>query len=111
MATRYEQVMKIRAWINDKGVAKWGNGKWKPFRDGAEADITLSPRKQYSVRVFENDDKSIDVNISEVIEYTGDDSLSNDISQPGMKRVADTSAARQAASLSSPLSLDDDVPF
>ena len=111
MATRYENVVKIRAWINDKGVAKWGNGKWKPFRDGSEADIHLSPNKNYSVRVFENDDRSIDVNISEVIEYSGEDNLSNDISQGGMKRVADTAAARQASSLSSPISLDDDVPF
>ena len=33
MANKYETVMRIRAFLNDKGVAKWGNGKWKPFRE------------------------------------------------------------------------------
>jgi hypothetical protein len=109
MANKYETVMRIRAFLNDKGVAKWGNGKWKPFRDGSEADINLRAGETYSVSVFENDNGSIDINLSRRVEYTGTDNLGNDVSQGGFKKVADTMAAKQAASLS--LEDDDDVPF
>lgn len=109
MANKYETVMRIRAFLNDKGVAKWGNGKWKPFREGSEADINLRAGNIYSVSVFENDNGSIDINISQRMEYNATDSVGNDVSQGGFKKVADTMAAKQVSSLS--LDDDDEVPF
>jgi hypothetical protein len=43
------------------------------------------------------------------MEYDAADSVGNDVSQGGFKKVADTMAAKQVSSLS--LEDDDEVPF
>ena len=107
MAKRYEKLTQMRVFLNDKGTAKWGNGRWKPYKDGVPGDVHLRGDEEYSVAVFENDDGSLGINISRVVEYSGSDDIRNDISQPGMKKLADTAVAKNASGMS----LDDDIPF
>ena len=54
-------------------------------------------------------DPNGDINISQRMEYNATDSVGNDVSQGGFKKVADTMAAKQVSSLS--LDDDDEVPF
>ena len=53
MARRYEKVLNIKVFSNIEGAAKFGTSKWTPWKDGSYADIYLSGKKKYSVRVFE----------------------------------------------------------
>jgi len=107
----WKDITQIRVFPNDKGAAKFGNSKWTPYKDGAPADVHLRNDVQYSVRVFQNDDGSLTVKLSQPMEYTNTDSVAGDVSQGGFKQVADTQAVKHATSVTSPMSLDDDVPF
>ena len=110
MATQYKDITQFRVWPNDKGVAKYGNGKWTPYKDGAPADVHLRSDVQYSLRVFENDDGSLTLKVSQRMEYTGTDSVAADVSQQGFRQVAEA-AGVQGGSKPSAMNLDDDIPF
>ena len=110
MARQWKPITQFRAWPNDKGAAKYGNSKWTPYKDGAPADVHLRADVQYSVRVYENDDGSITLKVEQPVEYSGTDSVAADVSQGGMKQVAEAIGIQETARKSS-LSLDDDIPF
>ena len=101
----YQKVMNIKVFPNDKGAAKWGNSKFTPYKDGAPADIHLRADVKYRVSVFEETDGSLGISLTVPDENRGTDSLSNDLKQGGMKKLADTAAVKRC------LSLDDDIPF
>jgi hypothetical protein len=109
MAQQYRDVTQIRVWPNDKGMAKYGNSKWTPYKEGAPGDVHLRGSVQYSVRVFENDDGSMTLKISEKLPYTNTDNLADDVSQPGMRQIAETIGVQERPT--SQMNLDDDVPF
>tara|TARA_R100000005_G_C4928503_1_gene158569 strand:+ start:108 stop:437 length:330 start_codon:yes stop_codon:yes gene_type:complete len=109
MARRYEKVMNIKVFPNSEGAAKYGNSNWTPWKDGSNADIYLSGNKKYSVRVFEEEDGKLSISITEPIDVQGTDSLSNDLQQGGMRKLADTQAVKRGLSISD--DVDDDIPF
>ena len=41
MMRKYEKVCSLRLFKNDDGKAAYSNNKWKPYRDGTNADITF----------------------------------------------------------------------
>lgn len=106
MATKLEKIASIRVFPNTEGTAKWGNGKFTPYKDGSPADVTLRGDKKYRVSVFENDDGSLGISITEPIHYEAADNLHDDVQQGGLRKVAETAAVKRNA-----LSLDDDIPF
>jgi hypothetical protein len=110
MARQWKPITQFRAWPNDKGAAKYGNSKWTPYKDGAPADVHLRHDVQYSVRVYENDDGSITLKVEQPVEYTGTDSVAGDVSQGGMRQVAEAIGVQETARKSK-LNLDDDIPF
>ena len=108
MAREYQKIMNVKVFPNTEGKARWGNGKFTPWKDGAPADVHLRADVQYSVRVFEENDGSLGISFTHPIgESTGrgTDRLSDDLQQGGMKKLADTTAVKSG------LSLDDDIPF
>lgn len=109
MAYEYTDVTQMRVWPNDKGAAKYGNSSWQPYRDGSPADVQLRGGMKYSVRVFENDDGSLTIKLSYRNEYQNTDSVAADVSQPGMRQVAEAIGIQERPT--SPMNLDDDVPF
>tara|TARA_E500000305_G_C3922490_1_gene188806 strand:- start:177 stop:503 length:327 start_codon:yes stop_codon:yes gene_type:complete len=106
---RYEKVCSIRLFKNDEGKAQYSNNKWKPYVDGANADVTFRGDQTYSVKGFTNDDGSIGVSISRVVEYEGTDNPADNISQGGFKSAAQAAQSRHHPEKEQ---LDDtDVPF
>ena len=101
----YQKVMNIKVFPNDKGAAKWGNSKFTPYKDGSPADVHLRADVKYRVSVFEDDNGSLGISITVPDEHRATDSLSDDLKQGGMKKLADTAAVKRG------LSLDDDIPF
>jgi len=107
MATRFEKVLQFKAFPNDPDrAAKWGNSKFTPYRDGSPADVTLRADVQYRLSVFENDDGSLGISVSQPVGHTAGDNLHDNVQQGGMKKLAETQAVKRNA-----LSLDDDIPF
>jgi hypothetical protein len=106
MATRLEKITSIKVFPNDEGAAKWGNSKFSPYKDGSPADITLRGDKKYRVSVFENEDGTLGISITEPIQQQAGDNLHDNVQQGGLRKVAETSAVKRNA-----LSLDDDIPF
>jgi len=111
MARQYNKITTIRLFPNSDGSAKYSNSKWTPYKDGAAADIHFRGTATYSIRAFENDDGSIGVSISEITERHGEDSITDGISQPGLKKVGEAMQQKHVPSSPSPMSLDDDIPF
>ena len=109
MMRKYEKVCSIRLFKNDDGKAAYSNNKWKPYRDGANADITFRGDNTYSVKGFINDDGSIGVSISQVVEYEGTDNPADNISQGGFKSAAQAVQAKYHPTKE--LLDDTDVPF
>jgi len=107
MAREYQKIMNVKVFPNTEGKARWGNGKFTPWKDGSPADIHLRSDVQYSVRVFEEADGSLGISFTQPMGEAarGTDSLSADLQQGGMKKLADTAAVKSG------LSLDDDIPF
>jgi len=104
---RYEKVCSMRLFKNDEGKAPYSNNKWTPYVDGANADVTFRADQTYSVKGFNNDDGSIGISISRVVEYEGGDNPADNVSQGGFKQVANTIQGQYH-----PKELDDsDVPF
>jgi hypothetical protein len=108
MARKYNTVTTIRMFANEEGKAKYSNSKWTPYKEGAPADLHFRGDKVYSVRAFPNDDGSLGVQISEIVEYHGTDDISDGISQQGMKPIGE---AIQQKHVPSSINLDDDIPF
>ena len=108
MARKYEVVTTVRLFKNDDGKAAYSNAKWTPYKQGNPADVVFRGDKLYSVRAFPNDDGSLGVQISEIIETHGTDSISDGVTQGGMKPLAE---AVQSKHVPSSIGLDDDIPF
>jgi hypothetical protein len=109
MARSYNKITTIRLFPNSDGAAKFSNSKWTPYKDGSASDLHFRGTAQYSVRAFENDDGSLGVQISEITEKYGTDSITDGISQPGMKQVGEAMQAKHVPD--SAINLDDDIPF
>jgi hypothetical protein len=107
MAREYQKIMNVKVFPNEQGKARWGNGKFTPWKDGAPADVHLRGDVTYSVRVFEEADGSLGISFTQPVGEAarGTDSLSADLQQGGMKKLADTVAVKSG------LSLDDEIPF
>jgi hypothetical protein len=85
MANQYRKVINITLFANSEGKATHGNSKWTPYKDGSPADIHLRKDARYSVKLFGNDDGSLGLAISEVVQGVYTDSISDGVSQPGMR--------------------------
>lgn len=116
MAKSYRKVTTIKMFANTEGrsPALYGNGNWKPWRDGANADITLRADAQYSCQLFKNDDGSMTCRISEVVPFEATHDIASGVSQGGFKQVAEaiggTSKVEPAPTTASS-DIDDDLPF
>ena len=109
MAKAYNKITTIRLFPNSDGKARFSNSKWVPYKDGSAADLHFRADTTYSIRAFQNDDGSLGVQISEITERYGTDSIADGISQPGMKKIGETIQAKHVPD--SKISLDDDIPF
>lgn len=107
MAKQFVTITNIKLFGNDTGTATHGNSKWTPYKNGEASDILFKGNGQYSVKLFDNGDGTLGLNISEVIEGEGPDGELKPIGQvtaPTVKR----SSTPPAMSMDD---LDDDVPF
>jgi hypothetical protein len=96
MATNdYKKIATMKLWKNDAGKATHGNGSWQPWVDGSNTDITLRGDQKYSVRLFDNEDDTVTIQISQRM----DASVSVD---KGLRKV------ESSISLNDTL---DDIPF
>jgi hypothetical protein len=115
MARReYIKMCKIRCFANTDGKLKsaYGNSGWTPYRDGSPADVTFRAGMKYSVQIFENDDGSVGIDIAEIREreYTATDNISDNISQGGLKPIAETIENRVKPAVKDAED-DIDIPF
>lgn len=87
MAKKYIKLTTIRCFANtdDQAKSKYGNSNWKPYKDGAPADLHFRSDARYSVQCYENDDGSLGINIAEVQDYVAKDNIADGISQGGFK--------------------------
>lgn len=111
MANKYESIMSIRLFANidDSSKSDYGNSKWKPYKEGSPADITLRSDWKYSVKGFKNDDGSIGVSISRVVPYAATDNIADGVSQGGLKPIAQSVQSQHQGPTED---LDDsDIPF
>lgn len=101
MAKQFRTITNIKLFSNDSGSATHGNSKWTPYKDGSASDLTFHGSRQYSVKLFDNGDGTLGLNISEVTEdgSTGQTG--------GLKPVSEVAQVPA----SSGMSLDDDIPF
>lgn len=101
MAKQFRTITNIKLFRNDSGTASHGNSKWTPYKDGSASDITFHGNRTYSVKLFDNGDGSLGLNISEVTENDGSEH------GVGMKQLGDTIKTPTQSGIS----LDDDIPF
>jgi len=90
---KYIPVVNMRLFKNDAGKKLGGNSKWKPFKNGKPESILLDKDTEYNVSLFQNDDGSYGVQISKVDNPYKDvefEPISDAISQPGMKSLAES---------------------
>ena len=88
----YKKVATMTIWKNQGGKVIAGNNGWTPYVGGVPADILLSKDKKYQVSLFNNADGSQNVAVSEIIDrYEGVefDKVSDSVSQPAMKSIAE----------------------
>jgi len=112
MANQYRKVVNITFFPNSEGKATHGNSKWTPYKDGSPADIYLRKDARYSVKLFGNDDGSLGLAISEVVQGVYTDSISDGVSQPGMRSLAASIDPPKPSPISALKDeLDDEVPF
>ena len=113
MANRYIKTANITLYPNSEGKATHGNSNWKPYKDGSPADIHLRKDAKYSVKLFGNDDGTFGVSISEVVVNTYSDSISDGVSQPGMRTLAATIDPPKSpiAQMADDGLSDDEIPF
>ena len=104
---QYKKLLTIGLLTNTGGKVKAGNSGWSPYVDGKPGDVTLKGDVKYQVSLFENDNGSMSISISEIIDpYKGVqfDSISDQISQPGMKSIAEALEIKKEDK-------DDEIPF
>jgi hypothetical protein len=113
MANQYRKVLSITLYANSEGKATHGNSNWKPYKDGSPADVHLRKDAKYSVKLFHNDDGSLGVSLSEVIIGNYTDSISDGVSQPGMRSLAESIDPPKSpiASIKDELDDADEIPF
>ena len=112
MDNQYLNLVNIKLFTNTEGKATHGNSKWTPYKDGNPADIHLRKDARYSVKLFGNDDGSLGLAISEVVQGVYTDSISDGVSQPGMRTLAQTIDPPKQSPISALKDeLDDEVPF
>ena len=110
MAKKYVKVTTIRCFANtdDQAKSKYGNSNWKPYKDGAPADLHFRSDARYSVQCYENDDGSLGINIADGISQGGFKPIGDAINnqhQPPQRYVPATKPAEGQE-------LDDtDIPF
>ena len=88
----YKKVATMTIWKNQGGKVIAGNNGWTPYVGGVPADNLLSKDKKYQVSLFNNPDGSQNVAVSEIIDrYEGVefDKVSDSVSQPAMKSIAE----------------------
>ena len=88
----YKKVATMTIRKNQGGKVIAGNNGWTPYVGGVPADILLSKDKKYQVSLFNNADGSQNVAVSEIIDrYEGVefDKVSDSVSQPAMKSIAE----------------------
>ena len=103
----YKKIITVNLFTNNGGKVKAGNSGWSPYVDGKPGDVTLKGDTKYQVSLFENDNGSMSISISEIIDpYKGVqfDSISDQISQPGMKSIAEALEIKKEDK-------DDEIPF
>lgn len=89
---QYKKILSISLFKNNGGKIVAGNAGWTPYVSGVPGDILLSKDKKYQVSIFQNDDGSQSISMSEIVDpYKGVkfDSISEQISQTGMKSIAE----------------------
>ena len=89
----YKKLLSIGLFTNTGGKVKAGNSGWSPYVDGKPGDVTLKGDTKYQVSLFENDNGSMSISISE------------QISQTGMKSIA------EALEIKKKEDDDDEIPF
>ena len=88
----YKKIITVNLFTNTGGKVKAVNSGWSPYVDGKPGDVTLKGDVKYQVSLFENDNGSMSISISEIVDpYKGVkfDSMSEQISQTGMKSIAE----------------------
>ena len=104
---QYKKIITVNLFTNTGGKVKAGNSGWSPYVDGKPGDVTLKGDTKYQVSLFENDNGSMSISISEIIDpYKGVqfDSISEQISQTGMKSIAEALEIKKEDK-------DDEIPF
>lgn len=102
MAKKFTTITNIKLFRNDNGAATHGNSKWTPYKDGGPGDLTFRGDQEYSVKLFDNGDGSLGLNISMVTE-DGEQG-------GGMQSLGQATASVAKPSISMD-DLDDDIPF
>jgi hypothetical protein len=106
MAKRYNKLTSIQVFRNDNGKAAYSNGNWSPYYNGQPGTITLDENTKYHIAVFENDNGSLGISISEIAEYEHE-GFGDSVSQGGFKQVAQSIESKHKQQKDA----DDDIPF
>ena len=88
----YKKIASISLFKIQGGKVIAGNSVWTHYVGGSPGDILLSKDKKYQISVFQNDNGSQSIAISELIDrYEGVefDKVSDSVSQPAMKSIAE----------------------
>ena len=107
---QYKKILNINLFKNQGGKVIAGNSGWTPYVGGSPGDILLSKDKKYQISVFQNDNGSQSISISEIIdEYAGVkfDKVSDQVSQPAMKSIAEALESKKEKKSDD----DDEIPW
>mgnify|MGYP006969420906 CR=1 FL=1 len=122
---QYETVTNIKIFKND-GVKIGGNNEWYPYQKlpGEEKakrrDILLKADQKYYISMFDNGDGSYNVKIQTIKNDRAGktfDPISDDISQPAMRKVGEVLQDKYAPiddgqqTNNKKDDLDDEIPF
>lgn len=105
---QYKKIASIGLFKNHGGKVIAGNSGWTPFVDGKPGDLVLKGDTKYQISLFQNDNGSQSISISEIIDPYKDvefDSISEQISQPCMKSIA------EALEIKKKDEDEDEIPF
>ena len=106
----YKKILNINLFKNHGGKVVAGNSNWIPMQNKQAVDILLSKDKLYQVSLFQNDNGSQSIAISEIIDrYAGVefDKVSDQVSQPAMKSIAEALESKKENKSDD----DDEIPF
>ncbi len=107
---QYKKILNINLFKNHGGKVVAGNSNWIPMQNKQAVDILLSKDKLYQVSLFQNDNGSQSISISEIIdEYAGVkfNKVSDQVSQPAMKSIAEALESKKEKKSED----DDEIPF